>query len=409
MRWLAIAFVLTVGGPAAAADDEGARITWADLQPLLRVHPAMEIADGGIAAADGERLAAGAIANPELGAEFGRAASHDGAEEAMVWGIEGELALPWPGSVAARIQGADARVRGAHVERTLAWRGLRAHGRSLFLTLARDQQVAGLWRSAVRDAEELERAVQLRVDRGEDPPLEALRVRAELERTRMEADRASLELDLHRDALDRWLGGAFPEGFTVVPGSDTGEAPAEDEVRRRARDGHPLLAAADAALDEADAGLAEARAEAVPELVVGAGFESELDARAVTGSVGIELPILAPGAGEIRAARAERTIADRERELAGREVDLEVDDAWTAFLAADGAARRYDAGILPAAETAASALTLAYRSGEISLLDVLDARRTWLDVQVEFADVELERALALDAILTLMGEHDDEL
>ncbi len=409
MRWLALMIALMAAAPGAAADEGSARITWADLQPLLRSHPAMEIAEQGIVAADGERLSAGALPNPELAVEFGRARSHDGAEEATVWGLEGEIGLPWPGSVAARIRGADARLQGARVDRRLAWRELRAQGRAMFLTLARDQQVAALWRSAVLDAEELERAVQLRVDRGQDPPLEALRVRAELERTRMEADRTALELDLHRDALGRWLGAPFPEGFSVVLQPETGIAPAEDEVRRRAREGHPLLAAADAAVDAADADLREARAEAVPELVVGAGFESELDAQAVTGSVGLELPILTPGTGEIRAARAGATIADRERELASREVGLVIDEAWVAFQTADGASRRYGAGILPAAETAASALMLAYRSGEISLLDVLDARRTWLDVQVEYADVELERALALDAILTLMGEHDDEV
>ncbi len=409
MRWLAILVTLSAVAPAAALDGETARVTWADLQPLLRTHPAMEIADQGIAAADGGRLAAQAVPNPELGVEFGRARSHDGAEAAAIWGIEGELALAWPGSVQARVLAADARLRGARVERQVVWRELRARGRAMFLTLARDQQVASLWQSAVVDAEELERAVQLRVDRGEDPPLEAVRVRAELERTRMEADRAALELELHRDALDRWLGASLPEGFTVVLQPVVGAAPAEDEVRRRALEGHPMLTAADAASAEADAGLLEARAEIVPELVVGAGFESELDARAVTGSVGLELPILAPGSGAVREARAEATIADRQRELVRREVDLQVDDAWVAFRAADGAARRYAAGILPAADTAASALTRAYRSGEISLLDVLDARRTRLEVQVEYADVELERALALDAILTLMGEHDDEM
>ena len=408
MRWLAILIALGATAPQASADEPTARITWADLEPLLRTHPAMVIADQEIAAADGEQLAAHALPNPELGAELGRARSHDGAEEALVWGLEGELALPWPGSVMARIQGASARLRGAKVDRRLVWRELRARGRALFLTVARDQRVAALWRAAEADGAELERAVQLRVDRGEDPPLEALRVRAELERTRMEADRTALELDLHRDALDRWLGDPFPDGFTVVPGAEAGATPNEEEVRRRAREGHPLLSAADAVADEAEAGLREAQAEAVPELVVGAGFESELDARAMTGSVGLEIPILAPGVGEIRAARARTTIAARERELAHREVDLQVDDAWIAFQAADGAAPRYSEGILPAAETAASALTLAYRSGEISLLDVLDARRTWLEVQVEQTEVELERALALDAILTLMGEHDDD-
>lgn len=408
MRWLALSIALSTAAPAVASDEDPARITWADLQPLLRAHPAMEIADHGLAAADGERLAAQAVPNPELSAEFGRARSHDGAETAAVWAIEGELALAWPGSVQARVQGADARLRGARVDRQLSWRELRAQGRAMFLTLARDQQVATLWQSTVVDAEELERAVQLRVDQGEDPPLEALRVRAELERTRMEADRAALELDLHRDALGRWLGAALPREFTVVLEPETDVAPTEDEVRRRAREGQPLLAAAEAVVEEAEAGLREARAEAVPELTVGAGFESELDARAVTGSVGLEIPILSPGSGEIRAARAEAAIAEQKRELVRREVDLQIDDAWVAFQAADGASRRYSAGILPAAETAAGALTRAYRSGQISLLDVLDARRTHLEVRVEYADVELERALALDAILTLMGEHDDE-
>ena len=405
--WLLLTCVLSVRPAVAAADPP--RVGWNDVQPLLKDHPALGIAMADRAAAEGARLGARAVSNPELSASLGRAHAHVGDEAAAVWGLEGELTVPWPGVLAARGEGAEARIEEALARELAAWRAVRSYTREMFLTVARDQWVTSLWGTAVAEAEELERAVQTRVDRGQDPPLEALRARAELERARMEAERTGLQLALHRDAIHRWLGEPFPAEFVVDAPQEEHATAVDEDLRARVLETHPALWSARAGTRAAEAELRHARAEAVPELVVGAGYETELDLWAVQGTVGLELPLLAPGVGPIREARAEVTRADHEAELARREVQLAFDAAWTAYRSADLAAGRYREGIVPAARTAADALTLAYRAGEVSLLDVLDARRVWLEVQVEQADVDLELTLALDAIHTLSGEYDDEM
>ena len=121
-------------------------------------------------------------------------------------------------------------------------------------------------------------------------------------------------------------------------------------------------------------------------------------------SVGLEIPIGSPGAADVARAKADVTRAQQEQELTSRQVDLEIDEAWLEYTTALMAAERYRDGIVPSAEAAADALTLAYSAGEVSLMDVLDARRVLLEVHLEQADALLDLQLAIATVTHLMGD-----
>lgn len=403
MRVLALLLAWTA--VSAQAAESTATLAWSDVEQLLQGHPQMVLAEAAVDAAAGEELTSRGLPNPEAELSLGYATPMEEGDGRAVWGLDAGWSVPWPGVIEGRVSGSRARLRAAQADQRLADRGVWQTARSLFLTLAHDQTVALLWAEAVVQAEELQRLVQLRVDRGEDRPMEALRATTEVERTRMESERAALQWQLGREGLGRWLGADFPGEFTVV--ADLGSwssPPAREEVSRRVRAEHPTLRAATARLDGASADLRLAHAEAVPELTVGGFYEEELDLRAGGGVVGLEIPLGSPGAGDVARARAEKRMGEQELEMATRELGLVVDEAWTGYQTALMAVTRYHDGILPSASRAMELSNLAYRAGEVSLLEVLDAYRVLLEVRVEEADALLQLQLAIEEIQALIGE-----
>ena len=407
MRALAL-LSLCLATPFLAWADAPPILGWTDVEYLLTAHPELVAAEAVEQAAAGEVTASRGVPNPEVELEVGYAWPWEEGSGRTIWGVEAGMPLPWPGVVVHRTRGATAALDEARAERQLMARGTRLRARGLFLTVAHDQAVASLWDEAVRQGEELQRLVQMRVERGEDRPVEALRVRVDLEHSRMESERATLTWHLHRAELGYWLGGVLPAEFSVDADlTEWGSVPSLADARAQVRAGYPVLVAADAHSRALESELRLARAEAVPELTLGGFYEEELDLRAAGAVIGLEIPLGSPGAGDIARARAEATRAEQDRLSAHREVDIALDEAWVCYRGALLAAERYRDGILPAASSANEMLMAAYRAGEVSLLDVLDGQRMHLQLQVEQQNALLELHLALEQIGALIGETHD--
>jgi len=405
--WIALCLLTSLPGTAAADGPDPPTVTWAQVEELLRDHPSVARAAAEVDAAEGARLSARGFPNPEIEGALGRAWSFDGAEQRTVWGVELGAELPFPAVLAGRVAAASGELDAARAGERWAWREAVLLARGQYLSLWRDQAAAAMWADVVRQSEELRRMVEVRVERGEDRPLEGFRADTELARTRMEADRVEVAWALHRDALRRWLGAVLPADYRVERAAGPATLPDGEELKRAARSSSPDLAQAEAALAAARGTLTEARGEVAPELHVGVGYEEELDARALAGGLGIEIPLGSPGAGAVATAKAEQRMAELELEQARRELGRMVDEVWAGWSSADLAARRYEGEIVPAAQRTADALWVAYRAGEVSLLEALDARRVLVEVQLEALDAELERALAAEQARVLMGVYDD--
>jgi cobalt-zinc-cadmium efflux system outer membrane protein len=402
-----LALWLSLCVPAVCAAGDGTTIGWTEIRQLLDDHPAAAMAAARSDAAAGELLAAHAIPNPEVEASLGRATSHDGTASATVASVGAGLTLPWPGLIAARVRGAGASLDAARAEGRLQRRQLWLTTRALYWSVARDQQATALLQQAQAEGEQLLQMVQLRVAQGEDAPLAELRASTEQQRTRMKAERAARQAELHRQALDRWLGDALPDDYRIaetLPGAR--EVVPSEQIRGLALAAHPAIEVAGAEAEAARAGLLQARSEVVPALTVGGEWETELDLRATRALLGFEIPLLAPGAGEIARARAEAEAARQQQQLVRREAELELDEALTDLATASDAASAYEGGIVPDATAAAEALTIAYRAGGVALMDVMDARRVLLEVQIEQVDALLQLQLATERIEALTGGYD---
>ena len=141
-----------------------------------------------------------------------------------------------------------------------------------------------------------------------------------------------------------------------------------------------------------------ARAKRTRDVTVGVQFERNLQ-NAPTNSYGfgvsVPLFIWHEYEGEIARADADynaaRLLAEQQQAVAIGQVA----QARNALLAARDRMKRLEGGLLADAERVAKAAELAYGKGAMSLMDLLDARRTLRQIQIEAASARADYAKAL--------------
>ncbi|MFN2375467.1 MAG: TolC family protein [Candidatus Binatia bacterium] len=167
----------------------------------------------------------------------------------------------------------------------------------------------------------------------------------------------------------------------------------------------PGVALAEAEVEARRADVTKARAEALPDVEIGAGLRhlAGPDEVSVVAGLSVEVPIFDRGAGTIAsaehklfAAQARARVA--EEEAAGRAARLRQ--------TRDGAAERASvlaSQAVPSAERAYAALSRAWREGAASSLEVLEARRTLVSLRLEQLDATAEYHRSLVALEGNLG------
>ena len=120
------------------------------------------------------------------------------------------------------------------------------------------------------------------------------------------------------------------------------------------------------------------------------------------GSVTITLPVRNQNQGNVAAARAEATAADRRVELAALTIRQEVDAAFTQYEAAQRSLEIYTRGVRDVARQNLDVVRQSYALGRGSLLDVIAEQRRYIEIETGYTDVlkqvytaavEIERAV----------------
>ena len=106
----------------------------------------------------------------------------------------------------------------------------------------------------------------------------------------------------------------------------------------------------------------------------------------------------------MRAARFREQQAELQYQEARLTVQTEVMQAYWTYELSSKQVEQYDNGLLRQASEVLEGKSFSYRRGEVSLLEVLDAQRTYDEVQAQYIEtlfnysvalVELERAVGL--------------
>jgi cobalt-zinc-cadmium efflux system outer membrane protein len=153
--------------------------------------------------------------------------------------------------------------------------------------------------------------------------------------------------------------------------------PARDDLAQIVL-GRTDVRAADAAKDKAQIDINLAEANAVPDVTPNFGYTRTHDGRDIVGlSVNVPLPVFDRNQGEITRAKADAARLAAERETAVTQALADLDQALAAYEASRRKSSLLRDTYLPKAKEARDRVELAYRRGGISLLDFIDAERTY--------------------------------
>jgi cobalt-zinc-cadmium efflux system outer membrane protein len=402
---------LFVGAGASIASGQSAPhapmlVGWADALRLVDGHPRLAAGLAQVAAARGALRAAGAAPSPTLEASLGQGRARDGVSARLEWGLSLSVPLGWLAQRRARRDAAEAELEGARGEASAIRREALIQLGALYWNLVHDQARVAALEALQGESAALARVVGLRVQRGEARPIETPRIELELEKVGAELEAARTSVGARRRQLGAWL--RVPAGRTLSASADLSAAPAPIDlakVRAATRAHHPLVAVARARVRALEAELRTEKLARVPPFALSGFVSEELDRRAIGGGLSVELPLSSWRPGKLAQARARLVAGQRLLEAARLELEHLVIQAEADCRAGAVVAARLRTGVLPRAERSAAAVAKMYRLGEASLLEVIDARRTWLESRLTYLKAAAQAQIDCSRLRAFVGEE----
>jgi cobalt-zinc-cadmium efflux system outer membrane protein len=262
----------------------------------------------------------------------------------------------------------------------------------------------------LKTLDEVERLQRFRVERGDLAELELLRLQVQRFAFERDATDARQAGETARIALRAAIGpAAVTESGERVGALDFRDVSLDPStLRRRALEARPDLRAAEAAQAKARADVELARANAWWD------FTPQLEYQRIgsdnTIGVGISLPlrIFDRNQGEIARARSEVSRAAALRQAAATQALAEVDTAYAGVLVLRERVISLRDIYLPKATQARQTVEFAYRRGGVSLLDFLDAQRTYRETALEHLRALGNLRAAIDQLEAAIGGRLEE-
>lgn len=290
---------------------------------------------------------------------------------------------------AFRTRAARQGVSAAALDSADARRQLVFDARQGFYDLLLADALAALTRQQRSIFRDLLAADSARLSSGDIPALDVARSELELARADARVQRADASVRAARVALQVVMGVVQPDtGFTVAGSLTYRDVSVNvDSLVALARQRRPDLQAASERVTQSETLRSLATAQLLPVPDVGAVYQPAqafASGKHVALGIGLQLPIWNLYGGERARARAGVAIAhETERKIAAQ-VTSDVTGAADAFVATRAFARSYEGGLLARASDNLTAAQYAYRSGATSLVDLLSAVGSYIDINTEY-------------------------
>lgn len=237
----------------------------------------------------------------------------------------------------------------------------------------------------LKSLDDVERIQRFRAERGDISELELLRI--QIQRFAFERDAADARqaAAAARVALRGVLGPARVADDVEITG-DLGfreVRPTRAELEQAAIANRPDVRAAEAARGRARANFDLARANASWDFSPQISYQRIGNDNTIGFGIAVPLRIFDRNQGEIARARAEMDRADAARDAVVVQAVTEVNAVLTTLAAQADKLRILREVYLPKAQQARDTVEFAYRRGGVSLLDFLDAQRTYRETALE--------------------------
>lgn len=353
--------------------------------------PTLDAAEADIQAAAAARTVAGLRPNPSVTVEAENVAGSGPYRGVESLETTTSLALPIElgGKRSARIGVADARSQRTLIQAAITQADLRLSVIQAYAEAAAAQQRVTTARDQARIAAEGLRAAQVRVQAGRASPIEAERANVARINADAEVERTQRLVEVARYSLSRIIG--QPVAGNLDTGWFANVRAAYGPMQAIESAGTLAMAAAEADLAIAVAGVRLARAQRVPDLTVGAGARYMRDTgdTAALFSISIPLPLFNNGRAAVAQASSERLRAEAQQRVTAIEVDQAIARAQAEAANAATTAATASGPALQAAEEAARIARIGYREGKFGQLELLDAERTLAETRLAAIDALL--------------------
>jgi cobalt-zinc-cadmium efflux system outer membrane protein len=362
--------------------------------------------------ADANVKAAKVFPDPELSVSY---ANNQNWNLRMGYGVDAELSytLELGGKRRARIRVAQSEKEMASALLEDYFRNLRADASIAFLAALKQKRFFEIQKASYRQMLSLARADSVRFRLGSIPEVDARQ--SKLEAATMLNDVYSSEGDLQEILVQLSL---FQGNNSMeLPDSISGEL----FYRKREFDLPALIATAQnnradlqAALKYKEVSqnnlrLAKANRAIDLGITLGGNYSSEVlneiapapTFKGITAGIGIPLKFSNTNKGELRAAQLSAMQSEEQYRAVELQIGAEVAQAYNRYTTASRQVEQFSTGLLDEAETILKKKVYSYERGETNILEVLNAQRTYNEVQVSYNEtlyncasalVELERA-----------------
>ncbi|PYM54969.1 MAG: hypothetical protein DMD77_21465 [Candidatus Rokuibacteriota bacterium] len=234
--------------------------------------------------------------------------------------------------------------------------------------------------------DELEKIQRLRAEKGDLSGLELLRI--QVQRFAFERDAADARQALRAAKIGlRSLIGAdkVTDDFDAAGSLELRQSSyTQSELYRRALDTRPDIRAAEAARNKAKADINLAKANAWWDVTPQVEYQRIGPDNTIGFGFGLPLRIFDRNQGEIARTRADALRVDAVRDAVVIRALSEVDMALAAVDTERGKVEVLRDTYLPKAKQARETVEFAYRRGGVSLLDYLDAQRTYRETALQY-------------------------
>ena len=402
MRRLLTALLLV---PVAVLAQTPQRLSLAEAEALWQEHNReLQLARTAVSGAEADVLTAGQLPNPQVSLNITQISPWSGygagpwKDKKMDNVLRLDQLVERGGKRDLRVKGADARLEASR-------RDLDDTGRQMLLSLQQTyydlrlaqekRRLAG--ESAATYDKGLETG-RLRLKAGDISQVELSRLQIDKSRADNDAHQTLAELEQAQVALAYLIGREGDAGLLVA--DDNWPPLGDQQLKRGDLEQRPDVAAARLRMAAAEAARDLAKAQKTRDVTVGVQYEHNMQNEPTNSygfGVSVPLFIFHEYEGDIARAEADLTTARLIYERTMAQAVGSTDQASSSLRSAEERLRRLETGLLADAERVARAAELAYSRGAMNLMDLLDARRTLRQVQIEAATARADYAKALAA------------
>ena len=373
-------------------------------ETVSKTHPALKVAGAEVKKSEAELRIARQYPNPEVEGLISSQRAVEGGTYGTGYSIGLSQTIEWPGRRGKKQEAARFGINSAQQKLTQEQVNIRARCRELYYRVLAGEHLVKIAAENLESAKTLLNIADQRVRLGESRPIDLIKARVESFSLEREYDKAKTTLAGDRQVLRQFMGDGLPADFAlsavangldpVVPLKRWQEAVLQS---------HPLLAAQEAQVRQAESALGAERQAWVPDVTVKAFHIQDVDLHATGGGLSVPLPLWNRKEGEVARAAAAKSQAKSELQLLKQDLETRLAAQYSLYATARRQVESFQTAILKEAAESLRVAQFSYEHGETSLLELLDSRRVYRSTEQDYYRALLDYRLARVELWRLTG------